>query len=219
MKGLVDYQQQQRKPTRHLTGIGIVIAFHVVLVWALINGLAQRVIEIAKRPLEVKIVQEVKPPPPEAPPPPPPQLDTPAMPTVPPPEVNIAAQPPQQNVMQVAAVPSPPQAKPAPQPQQASTAPVVQASSCREPEYPAASARAGESGRVVLALLVDVDGKVKDSKVEKSSGSPRLDEAARQALSLCKFTPATLNGKPELGWGRIAYDFKNPNDSLDGPSG
>jgi protein TonB len=89
--------------------------------------------------------------------------------------------------------------------------PVVKAKGCREPDYPPSSARLGEEGRVVLQLLVNTDGKVIDSKVESSSGHPRLDEAARSALSLCKFTPGTFQGQPEQAWGRIAYVFKNPN--------
>ncbi len=165
----MDYASQQRNPGKHLPGIGFVVLLHVVLVWALVNGLARKVVEVVKGPLETKIIQEIKPPPPEAPPPPEPVKDV------------------------------------------VRTAPVVKAGGCREPEYPAASARLGESGRVVLSLLVDVDGKVADSKIEHSSGSPRLDEAARAALSLCKFTPGTVDGQPEQAWGRIAYVFKDPN--------
>ena len=47
-----------------------------------------------------------------------------------------------------------------------------------------------------------------DSKVERSSGFRRLDEAARAGLSQCKFRPATVNGKPERSWGRIEYVWK-----------
>ena len=68
-----------------------------------------------------------------------------------------------------------------------------------------------KTGKVVLSLLVGVDGRVSDSKIEKSSGSPRLDQAARQALSLCQFTPGSVDGKPEQAWGRLAYEFKDPN--------
>jgi protein TonB len=35
-----------------------------------------------------------------------------------------------------------------------------------------------------------------------------LDRAALDALSLCKFKPATSNGSPEAGWAQIAYDWK-----------
>ena len=88
------------------------------------------------------------------------------------------------------------------------TPPVVNAKSCDEPPYPAASLRANETGIVSLRILVGLDGKVLDSKVERSSGSRRLDEAARAGLSLCKFRPATVNGKPEQAWGRIEYEWK-----------
>ncbi len=208
----MDYASQQRNPGKHLPGIGFVVLLHVVLVWALVNGLARKVVEVVKGPLETKIIQEIKPPPPEAPPPPPPKLALPPPPFIPPPEVNIAEAAPVQNAITAVTTAKPVEAPP-PEPVKdvVRTAPVVKAGGCREPEYPAASARLGESGRVVLSLLVDVDGKVADSKIEHSSGSPRLDEAARAALSLCKFTPGTVDGQPEQAWGRIAYVFKDPN--------
>jgi protein TonB len=87
---------------------------------------------------------------------------------------------------------------------------VVKARNCREPEYPSASQRLGEHGTVVLAMLVGADGKVTESKVEKSSGYPRLDEAARVALSRCRFTPGTSNGVPEPAWAPIKYVWKLP---------
>ena len=70
----VDFAQQQRNPGRHLIGFGIVVALHVLLGWALVTGLAQRMIEVIKAPIETKIIEEVKPPeppPPENLPPPP----------------------------------------------------------------------------------------------------------------------------------------------------
>jgi protein TonB len=200
----MDYAQQQRNPTKHLVGIGFVVLFHAVLVWAMVNGLARKVVDVVKGPLETKIIQEVKPPPPDAPPPPPPKLAPPPPPDfIPPPEVNIAEVAPVTNTITAVTTVKPPPAKHIP--------PVVKAGRCREPEYPPASARLGEAGRVVLQLLVNTDGKVVDSKVETSSGYPRLDEAARSALSLCKFTPGTYMGRPEQAWGRMAYVFKNPN--------
>lgn len=209
----MDYVSQQRNPSRHLVGIGFVVLLHVILVWALVNGLAHKVVEVVKGPLETKIIKEVKPPPPEAPPPPP-KLAPPPPPFIPPPEVNIAPDAASaQNTITAVTTAKPEE----PPPQQEApkavshTAPVVKASGCHEPEYPSASARNGEAGRVVLQLLVGVNGKVTDSRVEVSSGYPRLDEAARSALSLCKFTPGTADSKPEEAWARIAYVFKNPD--------
>jgi protein TonB len=61
---------------------------------------------------------------------------------------------------------------------------------------------------VRLAFLIDVNGAVIESKVEQSSGHGRLDEAARKALSLCKFKAATIDGKPERAWAKIEYEWK-----------
>lgn len=209
---MTDYAQEQRNPTKHLAGIAFVIGIHVLLVYALVNGLARKVVEVVKGPLETKIIQEVKPPPPEAPPLPP-KLTVPPPPFIPPPEVNIAEPAPVQNTISAITNTKPVEAPPAPAAPKAvvHAPPVVRASGCQEPEYPASSARLGETGRVVLELLVGVDGKVIDSKVETSSGFPRLDEAARNALSLCKFKPGTADGQPEQTWAKIAYVFKNPD--------
>jgi protein TonB len=204
-----DYARQQRNPTKHLGGIGFVVVLHVILIYALVNGLARKVVDVVKGPLETKIIQEFKPPPPDSPALPPPKLETPPPPFIPPPEVNIAEPAPVANTITAVNTTAP--TEKAPQREPVRVAAVIRASSCAEPEYPPASERAGESGRVVLALLVGVDGKVADSKVETSSGFVRLDEAARAALRLCKFKPGTLDGQPAQSWAKIAYVFKNPN--------
>ena len=40
----MDYAQQQRNPAKHLVGIAVVILLHIALVYALVNGLARKVI-------------------------------------------------------------------------------------------------------------------------------------------------------------------------------
>jgi protein TonB len=57
-------------------------------------------------------------------------------------------------------------------------------------------------------MLIDLNGQVLESKIERSSGHRRLDEAARAGLSLCKFRPATVDGKPEKTWSRIEYEWR-----------
>jgi periplasmic protein TonB len=84
----------------------------------------------------------------------------------------------------------------------------VDARTCDKPPYPAASLRANETGTVRLNFLIDVNGRVLETKVERSSGSRRLDEAARAGLALCKFKPATVDGKPERTWSQIDYVWK-----------
>jgi protein TonB len=88
------------------------------------------------------------------------------------------------------------------------TAPIVKGSNCREPEFPPASERLGEYGSVIVALLVGVDGKVIDSRVEQSSGFPRLDQAALKGLTRCRFTPGTVDGVPESSWHLMRYTFE-----------
>ena len=72
----MDYASQQRNPAKHSIGFGIVILLHVVVGWALLNGLARKVVEVIKAPIETKIIEEVKPPPPPPPEnlPPPPKM-------------------------------------------------------------------------------------------------------------------------------------------------
>ena len=69
--------------SRRLTGLAFVVALHVLLVYALINGLAKKIIEVVQAPLETKIIEEVKKPPPDKPPPPPPKRFDPAAPCLP----------------------------------------------------------------------------------------------------------------------------------------
>ena len=75
---------------------------------------------------------------------------------------------------------------------------------CDKPEYPRASLVNEEQGTVVLSLQIGVDGKVMDSKVEKSSGFKNLDKATMK-LASCKFKPMTKDGKPEEGWAKFEY--------------
>lgn len=82
---------------------------------------------------------------------------------------------------------------------------LAEASGCATPAYPARAARNGDSGTVVLALLIGTDGRVANARVQKSSGSRDLDKAALNALSMCQFKPATNNGMPEAGWGQLAF--------------
>ncbi|HEY3325635.1 MAG TPA: TonB family protein [Novimethylophilus sp.] len=224
----MNFAQQQRNPGKHLMGITFVAAFHVLIVWALLTGLAQKVVEVVKVPLETKIIQEIKPPPPPAPPPPSPKLAAPPPPFIPPPDIVVATPPPANTIrvttsvappepvtMVPTAPPSPTSVTPVAAPSASSAprepvriAPVIDAKqACEEPEYPSASRRNEEQGTVVLRFLIDVDGRVIDSKIATSSGFSRLDRAARDTLSHCVFKPGTLDGKPEQSWANIRYTW------------
>jgi protein TonB len=82
---------------------------------------------------------------------------------------------------------------------------VVDAANCTKPDYPKNALRNGDSGVVTLALLIGTDGRVADSKVEKSSGFRDLDRAAQVGLGLCRFKPGTIDGAPQQSWTRMQY--------------
>jgi TonB family protein len=85
--------------------------------------------------------------------------------------------------------------------------------SCQKPEYPAEARSAGESGSVQLKFLVDENGEVVESAVERSSGYQRLDETARAALRRCKFEPGMQDGKPRKTWTRVQYEWTLTEES------
>lgn len=196
---------------KRLTGIVFVLAFHALLVYGLINGLARKIVEVVSQPLETKIIEEVKPPPDKPPPPPPPKLNTPPPPYIPPPEVQVQMPAAASQFAITAVTRDKPVPAPviAPAPRKITRqAAIVNASACEKPAYPPASLRSQEQGIVTLGFLIDLDGRVLESKVEKSSGYRRLDEAASKALGLCKFQPALIDNKPEKSWARIEYEWR-----------
>lgn len=77
--------------------------------------------------------------------------------------------------------------------------------SCAKPRYPAESLRAAHTGTVTLEFLVTEDGQVADSLVVLSSGHAALDSAARDAIALCRFSPAMQNGQAVPSRPRVQY--------------
>ncbi|MFI4940134.1 MAG: energy transducer TonB [Burkholderiales bacterium] len=211
----MDFSQNEVSPVRRYGGLSIVALLHMLVAYALITGLARKVVDVIKQPVETRIIEEMRPPPPDKPPPPPPKLLAPPPPFMPPPEVQIQ-QPVQQNT--IAAVTTvkpeskvlPPiaRAEPAPVAAPVHIAAVVDPRACQKPDYPRSALLAEETGVVTLAFLIGVDGRVIDSRVENSSGYKELDKAARAGLSLCKFKPGTFDGKPEQSWMKMQYVWK-----------
>ena len=78
-----------------------------------------------------------------------------------------------------------------------------------QPEYPSASRRLEEEGLVVVAVVIDPDGRVADARVARSSGHERLDRAAvAQALRKWRFVPAKRDGMPVTGQAQIPVRFE-----------
>jgi protein TonB len=171
----------------------VVILFHAFVVYALVTGLAKKVVDVVRAPIETKVIEEIKkpPPPPEIVLPPPPKLEAPPPPYIPPPEVQIATPPPPQPTISVAASPTPPApvnltpmppvAAAPPPPRAATVAIGVACAKQVQPIMPPKAIRDDISGSVKARATIK-GGKV--TAVEILSSQPRgvFDAAVRNAM-------------------------------------
>jgi D-alanyl-D-alanine endopeptidase (penicillin-binding protein 7) len=82
---------------------------------------------------------------------------------------------------------------------------VVNFGTCARPVWPVGAIAAKKTGTVTLSFLIGVDGKLKGSRIVKSSGHVELDEAARTGIEKCTFKPGTRDGDPIEGWNMMQY--------------
>jgi len=77
------------------------------------------------------------------------------------------------------------------------------------PPYPRDALRRGEHGTVLLRVLVGIDGLPKQVTIARSSGSPRLDRAALDAVQQWRFRPVQVNGVavPASGLVPVAFNL------------
>ena len=201
---------------------GVVLA-HVVAGWGLlqVDAVRDAVREIAPT-IMVDMIAPPEPPK-QTPVPPPPTPQPRQVAPAPPPLIAAAPSPaPAQPTFVVPEpVPAPPTplisppAPPAPVPAPAAPAikqvPPSAVRYLKEPvlNFPLLSKRAHESGLVVLRIVVDVNGRLKDARVHKSSGFERLDKQALQDMPSARFVPQMENGKP-VEWetlAQLSYEF------------
>ena len=182
----------------------VVIGIHIVLVYALMASMGIVQVPGLAKPMEAAIidqpqektepVQVVKPdlesPPIETPP-----IED----TIPEPEIVVDEPAPAAITAETA--PSPPVTETA----------NMTVSRRVDPVYPAGSRRDGEQGSGMFRVLVDQNGRPTDVQVLKSSGFPRLDEAAMAAIRKWAFKPAIQNSQPVQSWTRVAVSFKLEN--------
>ena len=184
----MDFSKRQADPRRHMVGITFVILFHAFIVYALVTGLAKKVVDVVRAPIETKVIEEVKPPPPppEIVVPPPPRLEAPPPPFIPPPEVQIATPPPQQPTITATPVappapttiaptaPAPPAAAPPAPPAPATISAGVACSNYAkvmgDAGFPREAARQNiEKGEAVIQFTLGPNGEVKDVKTVRAT--------------------------------------------------
>jgi protein TonB len=117
----------------------------------------------------------------------------------------------------VAAAPAP--AAPAPAPAPAAPAPAPAPARVElpssdadylqnpKPVYPPISKRLGEQGKVVVRVLIGVDGSAQDAQLKDSSGYDRLDRAAIETARKWRYVPGKRNGVPEAMWFNVPINF------------
>lgn len=221
----------ENKSAKRLIGIAAVLFLHLLVAYILMSGLANNIQKPAEKPVELQIIQDIKPPPPpkpeepkpkEKPPEPPKMVEKVAKKQVekatPVQKVTPVAQP-TKVATQAPAAPNTPSpspvaapapvaaATPAPKPVGVTRGVSEGSAGCEKPEYPREALMNEEQGTVRIRVLVDTSGKVIDAKVKKSSGSKILDKAATKAYSLCTFKPAMKDGVPQQDWYEIEYPF------------
>lgn len=76
--------------------------------------------------------------------------------------------------------------------------------------YPKDALLRHEQGKVVLRVLVGVDGSPQQIEIETSSGSPSLDRAARDAVRHWSFQPGTRAGVAYAAWALVPISFSLP---------
>lgn len=194
-----------RFPLERVTGLAVVLALHA----AALYGLWQHRLLPSPREAMTLFVNVVAPPAPEK------KYEQPRRPPAPKASKPVAKSPPRAMVAETRMVapgdhvapPPAPEAvvppPPAPAPMPLPPGPVSLSSelslACPErpaPAYPAQSRRLGESGAVVLRVELNESGHVTLARVERSSGHPRLDEAALGTVRAWRCTPAMRNGHP-----------------------
>jgi protein TonB len=200
-----------RQQIKRVGPLSVVILLHIGLFYALLSGLSQHATE--KTPNEVfatfiapETMQAELPKPPAPAPKTIPVVQKAVAPTIVQPVVNITPSPQAITEPQPPTTPAEPAAIAAPSTASSTPAPATPALpktitsgieyiQAPQPDYPTISKRMGEAGKVMLRVLVNEKGRAEHADIQKSSGSTRLDEAARQALMRAIFKPHLEDGK------------------------
>lgn len=192
-------------------GLGVTLALHALAAAALVSYEPARKALLAAAPIMVGLilpprVEQPKPQPPTEMPKPKPMARQPERPIEPP---LLTA--PLEVPSPVTAPPPPPIATATPpSPPLPVTPPVFNADYLDNPApaYPGMSRRLREQGRVLLRVLVNVNGSTDDVQLRASSGHPRLDEAALDTVRRWKFVPAKRGAELVPAWVLIPISFR-----------
>jgi protein TonB len=80
------------------------------------------------------------------------------------------------------------------------------------PAYPRMSFRLGEEGTTIVRVFIGTDGRALKAQVQKSSGYPRLDEAAEATARSWQYVPGKRGGVPEAMWVNVPIKWEIKRD-------
>lgn len=189
--------------------VGAAAAAHAILIVAVLTLVTSQEVRTVTQDLVVRLIQDEPPKVQPTPPKPlPAQPQTARAPAPPPPVMTAAAEAPAPSSFTVAPQP----VRPAP----TEIAP-VSVTAARfdadylhnpKPVYPSASRRLGEQGRVLLRVFVSADGQAERVEIRTSSGFPRLDQAAEDAVARWRFVPARRGDQAVAAWVQVPITFQ-----------
>lgn len=196
------YADQQASGNK-IVSLVIVALIHIVVIYALVTGLAYSAVKSVAEKLNVVDVEEEVIEPEEPPPPPPDQPITPPPVVTPPPIVRTpptsapvitttATPPPVFTPTPIVAPPPPPPAAPPPPSKASGASPRGNPGSwATTNDYPARALREERAGTTRFRVTIGPDGRVTDCQITGSSGHADLDEATCKNVSRrARFKPA-----------------------------
>lgn len=201
--------------------LGLIILLHIGFFYAIQSGLVRKAAETFPKEVFATFItpEAPKPPAPAPAPVPVPPKTVPVIQKAPPkthiPVVNDTPAPNAITTPLVAAAPDPAPTSvpsnlqaPAAPPQPKTISSGVEYIQAPQPEYPPSSRRMGEEGKTILRVLVNDRGRADRVEIQKSSGSPRLDDAARQAVIRALFKPYMEDGKAVSVYAIVPIKFQ-----------
>lgn len=197
---------------RRIGPLGCIILLHVLFFYALQSGLLRQAVDAVPREVFASFVTPEAPKPETPSPQPVPKTVPVVKKTAPKPapvEPPVRSEPSERAIAMTPPAPAEPAAAPAPpvaaQPKTISGVEYIQPP---QPDYPPTSRRLGEEGKVMLRVFINEKGRAERAEIQKSSGFPRLDDAARQAAMRAVFKPYIEDGKPLAVFAIIPIRFQ-----------
>lgn len=225
---VISYPALAWKKVKRIGPLGTILLLHVAFFWALKSGLIHQATQAMPKEIFASFITPEKAPeptPPKPQPAPPKTVAVVKKSITPPRPAPIVNNIPSETAISVpVAPPQPPQheeapAAPAPPAPPAIAAPAqprtitsgVEYIQPPDVKYPAISKRMGEEGKAVIRVLINDKGRAERVEVQKSSGSGRLDDAAKQAVMRALFKPYMEDGKALSVFAIVPINFQLSN--------